>query len=830
MIGLIWLAVFLRLHQLDQTPPGLYHDEAFYTLDAQHLLEYGRWLIFYPGNNGREPLHIYLLAGAQWLLGDRTWAVRLVSAFSGTLAVPLIYCLGRALWRGAGQHSRWVGLLAAGSLAVSYWDVNFSRTAFRNIHLVAVSILAVWLLWRGAQQRSRRLIALSGVALGLSLYIYLAARVFPAVFLGLALALVLIGWRFGGLPLRAALRQPLVAGSLAALAVAAVVCLPLGAYFALHPDQFSERSGGLSVLSPAPAAAPATGASQPPPNLAGNIVATVRMFVDRGDANARHNLPGRPAVDWVGQIGLLAGLGTALWQLRQPRSVLLLGWLVTMLLPTTLSIEAPHFLRAIGALPPLCLLVAGGLAALWQPLMAAQPKLAAAGWPALLVGVVAISGSLTYRDYFLRWAPAPATADAFDSGPYTVAERALDLSQTNDVVLPLRAYVEPAALARLEPVFRRLAPMDAAVGDPRPAVLLAPAGADLSNLVLLRRLPGQAAQALVLPPLDPQAARELAQQPASGRVSDLLGRPVAAEVPGIERWLPAAPASTPLDATLGGLVRLAGADSYPSTPQRGDEWRIDLHWVSLNWLPEDDDIFMQLQNPAGDNLEQRDSLPLEGSYPTTLWVPGSNVTDPYTLTVPTDLAPGTYRVIAGLRRPSGERLPITGTHDVLPDSVVVGHLYLPDPALNLGAITHPTTITGGEPVSLKLVGYDLAANTLAAGSSLNLTLYWQDLAPLALDYTVFVHVTDSAGQVRAQADAQPLGGRAPTSWWRPGELFRDPRTVSLGSDLPPGSYSLSVGLYDLATGERLPLLAASGQRLSDDQALLGALTVTGPQP
>jgi hypothetical protein len=35
--------------------------------------------------------------------------------------------------------------------------------------------------------------------------------------------------------------------------------------------------------------------------------------------------------------------------------------------------------------------------------------------------------------------------------------------------------------------------------------------------------------------------------------------------------------------------------------------------------------------------------------------------------------------------------------------------------------------------------------------------------------------------------------------------IEDTHTVVLPSDLPPGSYRLAVGLYDLATGDRLPL-------------------------
>jgi hypothetical protein len=50
-----------------------------------------------------------------------------------------------------------------------------------------------------------------------------------------------------------------------------------------------------------------------------------------------------------------------------------------------------------------------------------------------------------------------------------------------------------------------------------------------------------------------------------------------------------------------------------------------------------------------------------------------------------------------------------------------------------------------------------------------------------------------------------MGGRWPTSLWLPGVALDDQHTVPIPRDLPPGSYELLVGLYDPATGARLPL-------------------------
>jgi hypothetical protein len=79
-------------------------------------------------------------------------------------------------------------------------------------------------------------------------------------------------------------------------------------------------------------------------------------------------------------------------------------------------------------------------------------------------------------------------------------------------------------------------------------------------------------------------------------------------------------------------------------------------------------------------------------------------------------------------------------------------------------------------------------------------LQWHALAQPAADYTVFVHALDSSGKVIAQADGPPLGGDFPSGTWLPGETVLDHHALSL----PPGTYTLEVGLYELVTLQRLP--------------------------
>ena len=102
----------------------------------------------------------------------------------------------------------------------------------------------------------------------------------------------------------------------------------------------------------------------------------------------------------------------------------------------------------------------------------------------------------------------------------------------------------------------------------------------------------------------------------------------------------------------------------------------------------------------------------------------------------------------------------------------------------------------------------------------SLTLYWRALRQPADDFTVFVHLLGPAGDVVAQADSQPRANQYPTSIWDAGEQISDMYKLALPADLPRGDYRLQVGMYRLATGERLPAQRANGEVWPDNAILL----------
>jgi hypothetical protein len=111
-----------------------------------------------------------------------------------------------------------------------------------------------------------------------------------------------------------------------------------------------------------------------------------------------------------------------------------------------------------------------------------------------------------------------------------------------------------------------------------------------------------------------------------------------------------------------------------------------------------------------------------------------------------------------------------------------------------------------------LRGYELQDSV----ESLELTLYWEAQRKMDVSYKVFVHLIDlTTGIIVVQDDAVPRRWAYPTTRWERDEVVED--TVSLPlNEVPPGQYRLVIGLYDQATGERLPAYSADDEHYPDD--------------
>jgi 4-amino-4-deoxy-L-arabinose transferase-like glycosyltransferase len=125
---------------------------------------------------------------------------------------------------------------------------------------------------------------------------------------------------------------------------------------------------------------------------------------------------------------------------------------------------------------------------------------------------------------------------------------------------------------------------------------------------------------------------------------------------------------------------------------------------------------------------------------------------------------------------------------------------------------------------LALLGFDGPQAQVKPGEDVRLTLYWKPPAQQNGNYKVFAHLLDDNGKVWGQHDDFPAFGSYPMTEWQRDEIVGDRIRIELPADIPPGVYHVFVGMYDPATGERLPLLR-DGQRLKGDTLGLTDVTI-----
>ncbi len=150
------------------------------------------------------------------------------------------------------------------------------------------------------------------------------------------------------------------------------------------------------------------------------------------------------------------------------------------------------------------------------------------------------------------------------------------------------------------------------------------------------------------------------------------------------------------------------------------------------------------------------------------------------------------------------------------------HIYYLRKIASPPPIQHPQQAVLGQ--RIRFLGYDLHHPPFKPGDQVYLTLYWQPLGSIDEDYTVFTHLLDSGGQLRAQKDNPPVSGLLPTSAWEVGETIQDRYIIPLAPDVPPGEYQLEIGMYQLETGQRLEVRGGpEGER---DRILLDKVEVS----
>ncbi|MDH7487173.1 MAG: DUF2723 domain-containing protein [Anaerolineae bacterium] len=117
---------------------------------------------------------------------------------------------------------------------------------------------------------------------------------------------------------------------------------------------------------------------------------------------------------------------------------------------------------------------------------------------------------------------------------------------------------------------------------------------------------------------------------------------------------------TPAGMSFGGVARLAGYAIRPAEVAPCPALTVTLYWQALAETDISYSVFVHLTDGEGQIVAQHDGPPAGGTLRTSLWVPGEVITDPHSLSIPGDMAPGEYVLRLGLYDPrTMQRLQVT---------------------------------------------------------------------------------------------------------------------------------------------------------------------------
>jgi 4-amino-4-deoxy-L-arabinose transferase-like glycosyltransferase len=192
------LGGLLRFYQLGQTPQSLTWDEVAIGYNAYSILrtgrdEYGNFLptSFRSFEDYKSPLYVYGTTLSLAVFGKSEFAIRFLSAFVGTLIIPLLFFWTNAVLR---TNKPFVSLLTSLLWAITPWSFHFSRGAFEaNLALFFTILSTTFLLhWYHWPTNRLHLLYFSTLTAVAAMYSYASTRLFaPLIFVGL----VLIFWR-----------------------------------------------------------------------------------------------------------------------------------------------------------------------------------------------------------------------------------------------------------------------------------------------------------------------------------------------------------------------------------------------------------------------------------------------------------------------------------------------------------------------------------------------------------------------------------------------------------------------------------------------------------
>jgi hypothetical protein len=224
---------------------------------------------------------------------------------------------------------------------------------------------------------------------------------------------------------------------------------------------------------------------------------------------------------------------------------------------------------------------------------------------------------------------------------------------------------------------------------------------------------------------------------------------------------------------------------------------------------------------------------------TTEWIPGEIIVEKYYIYIPHNFDNKVYSLDLHYVNMTKDNTPVLFTNGS--STLHLGELLVQKTAgtIDVNQVLDKSLTIIGNDISLVSVHARVGIHkrrgiwteplVLGKNRNLYLDLSWYALKRPEMSYTVFIHLIDENNVPHFGFDYTPLGGAFPTYlWfpkWLPGQQVNDPYKLSIPSDVTPGMYWLEVGMYEMGSIRRIPLLDTGGS-MTGDRLILGPVQIS----
>ena len=392
VLGLTGVAAVLRFAKLGEIPNIVGGDEGQIGLMAQSVLN-GELNNMLATMFGHSTLYLYLIAMFIKSGGvANAQTLRITAALAGTLTVPAVYIFARRFfnWR--------VAVVAASLVTVSHFHLHFSRIVVAgSIQDALFATIAFYLFLSGLENRSATRLTLSGLVMGLHIYIYMGARL-VILFIPVYLVALLIT------------NPKLVRENLGNLLIFAgmlmVVAAPMGLWAIQHPADFNARANQIGVIQSGWLNQETLRLNRSKLGILLTLLAQAFLTVNYYPATAFYNAT-LPILDYLTGAVFVLGLAYSLAHVTDRRHLLLNGWFWSAVVVggALVVLPAAAAYRILIMFPVVCVFV--GLA--WDRLAElgsksmASPRLGAGIATAIFILLFSV---LNLRAYFVDYGPS----------------------------------------------------------------------------------------------------------------------------------------------------------------------------------------------------------------------------------------------------------------------------------------------------------------------------------------------------------------------------------------------------------------------------------------